>query len=371
MEPFELYILDRNFDNVCIVNTFESMIWTDRYRECGDFELYLSASSDVLVYAIHGYYIWMKNTDRLMIIESTEIETDVESGNHLKITGRSLESILDRRIIWHQTTVSGSMQTVIKKLITDAIINPALDKRKISNFIFIDNNDSRLLDFEIEETQYLGDNLYEVITDICGLFDVGFKVIYNFTTGNFEFSLYYGIDRSYSQDIYPWVVFSPEFDNIISSDFIENSAEYKNVNLICGEKKDNVVQKFVFVDDGSTVTGLDRKEMYTDGGSNSQDYTDDSGIEVHLTDAQYLQVLKEKALEELYKDENRLVKSFDGEMNTTRGFKYGVDFDIGDIVQMQNEYGLGSPARVIEMIHSQDTGGIKMYPTFESINNVD
>lgn len=373
MEEFEIYILDKNFVSVCLVDKFESFIWTERYREAGDFELYLFASSDALVYATHGNYLWLEGTDRMMIIETTEITTDVENGNHLRITGRSLESILSRRIIWHQVTVSGGIQAVIKQLITSEIISPSLSARAISNFIFVDSTNSYIASCEIEEVQYLGDNLYDVIVDICSVFDVGFKVTYNFNTGKFEFRLYYGEDRSYDQDTNPWVVFSPEFDNIITSDYIESSAAYKNVNLIAGEEPDSEsgnARKFVYVDDDSVyISGLERREMFTDGSSNKQKYKDEHDQEIELTDSEYIAVLKEKALAEIYKKENKRSKSFDGEMNTTRGFMYDVDFLLGDIIQMQNEYGLGSPARVVEMIRSQDTNGIQMYPTFESMNN--
>ena len=372
MKEFELYILDEDFVQLCLVDTFESMIWTDRYDEAGDFELYLSTSSNALVYAKHGNYLWTKGSDRLMIIEQTEITTDVENGNHLKITGRSLESILDRRIIWHQVTVSGKVQTVVKKLITDQIISPALAARRIDNFIFVDSDDAYINSCEIEEVQYLGDNLYDVVVDILSVFQIGFKITHNDTTGNFEFRLYNGTDRSYNQNILPWVVFSPEFDNIISSDYIESSVPYKNVNLVAGEEPDKDsgrLRKFVYVDDSTTVSGLSRREMYTDGSSKQQDYTDENDVEVHLSDSEYISVLKQLGLEELNKKENRLSQDFDGEMNTTRGFVYGVDFELGDIVQMENEYGLGAPTRVSEFIMSQDVNGVKMYPTFESIGS--
>lgn len=423
MEEFELYVLNEKFESLFLVDAYESMIWTDRYKECGDFELYLPASSNILVYAKHGNYLWTKGSDRLMIIEQTEITTDVENGNHLKITGRSLESLLDRRIIWNEITLSGNIQTVIKRLITDAIISPSLEARRINNFIFVDSTDPEILTSEMEEAQYLGDNLYDVIVDICSVFDVGFKVIYNWDTGNFEFSLYSGTNRSYSQSIVPWVVFSPEFDNIITSDFMENSVPYRNVNLVAGEEPEDPknysddelyhagevvihngdsssdvdtyykciteittpeewdetkwqllsgkppsIRKFVYVDKGSTFSGLKRREMFTDGSSKKQEYTDENDNKVKLTDAQYISVLKEFGLSELYLDEHALKKTFDGEMNVQRGYKYGIDFQLGDIVQMENEYGLGSEARVTDLIISQDTNGIQMYPQFKSMS---
>jgi hypothetical protein len=380
MENIEIYILDSNFVTVAEIDTYDSFIWTDRYNACGDFELYTSVESSLLPYAEHGYYVWVKNSEHMMIIEETEITTDTENGNKLKITGRSLESILDRRIVWNQVTLSGKVEDVIRQLINDAIISPSMTERRIPNFIFVDSGDSYIDSCSINETQYLGNNLYEVIVDILtGVptdsqgqeipnakpFDIGFKLIYNFDAGRFEFSLYHGTDRSYNQELNPWVVFSPEFDNIISSDFIETSAGYRNVNLICGETPEEAsgkTRKLVYV---GNETGLHRREMFTDGSSVQQKYTDENDQEVELTDEQYIAVLRSKALEEITKEENSIVKTFDGEINTSaRSFIFGEDFYLGDIVQMYNEYGLGAPARVTEMILSQDTSEIKMYPTF-------
>lgn len=368
MEPFELYILNEDFEQVCYIDTFESMIWTDRYRQCGDFELYVSTQSTVLVYAVHGYYIWVAESDRLMIIEQTEITTDVETGPKLKITGRSLESILDRRIIWSQITVKGKVDTVIKRLITDAIISPSINDRKIPNFIYKDATDPYIADCEVEETQYLGDNLYDVVCDIVSVFNIGFKIIYNFDTGNFEFSLYCGNNRSYDQDVLPWVIFSPAFDNIVSSDFIEDSTPYKNINLVYGEEREGYTRQTVVIDaTNEDENGLNRREMFTDGSSKQQVYTEEDGTEVTLTDAQYVNVLRELGVQELNLPEHQLTKSFDGEMNSARGFKYGVDFFLGDAVQLENEYGMKATARVIEMILSQSASGIESYPTFEAI----
>lgn len=372
MEPFDIYILNTDFETVCLVEHFESFIWTDRYRGYGDFELYLPANSDALVYAIPDYYIWIKSSSRMMIIEKLEIITNVEDGNHFRITGRSLESILSRRIIWNRITLSGKVQTVVKKLITDAIISPSMSSRRISNFVFIDNNDSRLSGCEIDETQFLGENLYDTIIDILAVDDIGLKVVYNFEQSRFECSLYMGVDRSYYQTERPFYVFSPEFDNIVSSDYILTQESYKNVNLICGEdpdKESGKTKKFVYVNDGSEFTsGLYRREMYTDGSSNRQEYTDENEVEIKLTDTQYISVLTQVAIEELGKAENMVSKVFDAELSNYN-MTYGEDYEIGDIVQAINEYNMSTAVRITEMIISQDTSAIQLYPTFEVIKD--
>ena len=40
---------------------------------------------------------------------------------------------------------------------------------------------------------------------------------------------------------------------------------------------------------------------------------------------------------------------------------------MGDIVQIVNEFGIESKARVTEMVISQDESGTDSYPTFETV----
>ena len=102
----EIYVLNTNFESVAVVDEFESLIWTDRYDEAGDFELYMSMDKRLLEYLRKDYYLWNADSEHMMIIEGINIVSDVEEGNKLIVSGRSLESILDRRIIWFHMSSS-------------------------------------------------------------------------------------------------------------------------------------------------------------------------------------------------------------------------------------------------------------------------
>ena len=39
----DLYILNKNFEKIGLIDTYESVIWTTRYYTYGDFELYIPA----------------------------------------------------------------------------------------------------------------------------------------------------------------------------------------------------------------------------------------------------------------------------------------------------------------------------------------
>lgn len=65
--------------------------------------------------------------------------------------------------------------------------------------------------------------------------------------------------------------------------------------------------------------------------------------------------------------ENVSITSFEGETETTIMFQYGKDFFNGDIVQIANEYGHETKARILEIVHSEDKDGYSVYPTFKTI----
>ena len=105
----EFRVLDRNFQLVYVLDAYESMIWVDRLYEPGSFELYTPVTREIIDYCRPDNYVVNPESEHTMIIEDISIESDAESGDHIKVVGRSLESILDRRIVWKQTTIEGRM----------------------------------------------------------------------------------------------------------------------------------------------------------------------------------------------------------------------------------------------------------------------
>lgn len=346
----EILVLNPNLETIKIIDTIKSLIWTDRYYGAGDFEIYTPVNLELMSFLQQDHYLWRKGSEHLMIIESIEIECDLEEGDHLIVTGRSLESILDRRIVWEQTILTGNFQDAIQTLLNENVISPAIEDRKISNFIFEPSTDPNILSLTVDTQIERGTNLYEAIYTLCFERGVGFKI--TLSDDKFIFKLYKGQDRSYDQFDNPYVVFSSNFENLINSNYIETKTNLKTVTLVDGEDNKSTV-----VGGGS---GLTRREIYTDAKSI---YRTIDGVT--LTDDEYLAQLEQRGSEVL--SEHSFSTSFDGELDSATTYKYGKDFFLGDLVQIINEYGIEVKARVIEMIYSQDSSGLKEYPTFTAV----
>lgn len=350
----DVWVLDKDFQSVLLIDVFESLLWVERYNGYGDFEIYTTVDLNVLNRIKKDYYIWSEESEQTMIVEVIQITTDTEAGNKMIFSGRSLESILERHIVWTQTQISGNLQNGIKKLLEENVINPSIPERRIDNFIFEETDDPEIISLTWD-AQYTGDNLYDVIYTICESNHIGFKVFLN-DHNQFVFKLYSGKNRSYNQDVLPYVIFSPKFENVINSNYIQSDKTLKNVALVAGEDSGKARKTFVV----GSASGLDRRELYVDARDIQSETSSGS-----LSASAYNEKLKTRGEEKL--SECTSTKTFEGSMESTKTFVYGIDFFKGDIIQFANEYGMEARVRVVEFIRSQDTSGYNTYPTFSII----
>lgn len=171
----------------------------------------------------------------------------------------------------------------------------------------------------------------------------------------FVFKLYAGSDRSYDQTTNPYVIFSPDFDNLLNSKYLYSKAPLKNVTLVGGEGEGSD-RRFTTV--GAT-SGLNRRELFTDAKDLSSNVDG-----VILSESDYIAQLQQRGKEKLA--ENAEIKYFDGSIETDTQFQLGRDFFNGDIVQVADDYGNMTKVRIVEIIMAEDDSGESIYPTCRS-----
>lgn len=94
----EIVVLNTQFEPVCVVDDYISIVWTDRYSEEGEFSLVLSPTAKRYEQLALEYYLEIPLSEHTMIIESVSLTNDRDSGQQMTVTGRSMESILERRL---------------------------------------------------------------------------------------------------------------------------------------------------------------------------------------------------------------------------------------------------------------------------------
>lgn len=347
-----IYVLNQSFEIIAIIDEYESIIWTTRYFTYGDFELYLSAENDLMdLLQIGNYLVRDKDVNgaiyqNVMIIRNVEITTDAEDGDHLIVTGYDLKSILNRRIIPEQTNLYGNVDALLQNLVYTEIINPSIAARQISNFTAGVN---KIQTVYTMRQQITGKNLGEIMAKICTAYGYGYDVYID--NGNFVFYVYEGADRSYNQNVNPYVVFSDNYGNLLSSDYVINNDNFANVAVVAGEGE-GLDRKKVTVGDAS---GLERYEVWID----SRNTSSDDGT---ISEDEYLELLAQEGVESL--SEMETTTTFSGEIDDSTNYTINVDYFLGDIVQIENDYGIQATTRIIEIIESEDDTGSSVIPTF-------
>jgi hypothetical protein len=358
----EVYILDSLYRRIQVVDRFESLIWTERFKDMGDFVLKTYSTLENRNTFTAGTRLAMNKSHRVMTVETVEDTTDDEGARVLNISGRSLESILEDRVarpsvadltvmpkwviadlppvtiakkIFHDTCVLGGFS--VKDIITNVTEGPGLYPEDT----IAEPSDN--ITVEIEPT-----SVYGAIKQLADLYDFGFRLIRNYDTSQFFFDIYMGSDRTSSQTTLPAVIFSPNLDNLKNTTELTSIAGYKNVAYVLSPVG-NVV---VYPDsvDPDFVEGLDRHVLWVD----ASDITDPNPttLEARLT---------QRGKEELSK--NRRFSAFDGEISQVSQYVYDRDFNLGDLIEMQNTDGATNQMQVTEQIFVQDREGERSYPT--------
>lgn len=403
-----------------IVDQYMSAIWQERMMDVCEFQADLPANSKLVsLMAIDNYLTLVpKESDRVMIIEGFDLTTDNSTGKKLiRFNGRSLESILERRIVWRHTVLDGKLETEVRRLLNENAINPSDEKRKIPGLVF-PKITNRATTNAIGDTkiyyEFYGETLLEAVKTICEQYRLGFKITLS-QDKEFVFTLFSGVDRSARQTDRPAIVFSTEHGTLVSSEYVSSKAAYRNTALVIGEdpehrcsewatRHDYVVgycvrydgkqyrckqahtsqkdhtpdietslweaddldykMRLVVSNAEKEPSGLNRREIFVDASSTSSRIRsdDDDDHDIFLTAAQYAKLISQEGIEKL--DESHVTTAFDGKAETNVGPKYGKDYFLGDYVSAYNEYGLGTIAQITEYIRSCDESGYSAYPTF-------
>lgn len=384
----ELY----SYEKIGYIDEAESILWIKRYNDVGECEIYTPCSSETIELLQKGRYIYREDDDMLCKIESVEIETSVENGDYIIATGKDVSDILSGRIVTNTFVFNGRVFDFIKKLIETNITAITLGSRRIDNFNFYTSNESEFS--ETIQTSVFAKDLLELIKATCKAYNYGFKIKYLADTKTLEFVLYKGKNKSTTKNDY-YIEFSPTFSNIISSNYKEDESNYKNICYV-GYKGDDEVIHLLPVFNGDEPTGEDRREIYVDGTNVNKEITidelkvlfpkvsDENGVwkengiivantnetdldKVIITDYAYEIIIKNLGYTALA--ERNRIQEFSGEVDTIDTYQYKVDYDIGDIVKVINEYGKSANARITEITESEDAdNGYQVEPKFEYIN---
>jgi hypothetical protein len=103
----EVYVLDSLLRRTTVVDVYQSLIWTERWIESGDFQLDIVSTPATRRLFAAGTKLAVNNSMRVMTVESVEDSTDTDGKKTLTLKGRSLEAtVLTNRVVRNALTTT-------------------------------------------------------------------------------------------------------------------------------------------------------------------------------------------------------------------------------------------------------------------------
>ncbi len=354
----EVYTLDPLYRRQTITDKFVSMIWTERYREEGDFQLDIHSTLEARNRFEVGTHLAINESHRVMTVETIEDKTDTEGRKILTVKGRSLERIMRDRVAYSAlddtTTVPKWIITdepmdIARKVFHDICVTGILAPEDIIPYI---NEGTFLPASTIPEpvdpikVELDPSTVYDVISDLATNWNFGFRILRHFDLSELYFDVYTGVDRTTKQSVVPAVVFTPELDNLQNISRLTSIADAKNVAYVFSPAGFLMVTS---PDVDEDVAGFERRVLVV----NATDITTDNpDVEAALT---------QRGREELAK--STTFSALDGEISAQSSYRYGTDYNLGDLVEQRDEDGATNDMRVTEQIFVSDEQGDRNYPT--------
>lgn len=399
-----------------LVEGYDSLIWTERFLEAGEFELHTSDIAYIHDAIPVDSLVSHRDTREVMIVESHNITEDDDGNTELVVKGRSLESFLEQRVL---DIRSGKTIRMLKQytsvgaaevLVWNAFCNP--NSGAHSNVITDQSDhdpDDRIPNTRVTESTRSGYTLkqwhleagyvYSKLLEILAFDDlgircrrpIGIETDYDTTevmvvtvdtdgTGNVNrtstpdvdkllFNIYDGTDRTLGQlDVDP-IVFSKDLGQLVRPEYLFTKANNKNIGFVTSA----LIGDYFYPDAGARalLTGLKRRVLFIDiGDTYSSDPDPDAGFPEDIHGAPYdsagdyipTYVHAEDKSEAMIK-RRRNTFYFNCESSPDDKIQYKRDYFLGDKVTLLADYGVQKTAVVNEYIRTEDETGDRGYPT--------
>ncbi len=336
-------ILSPTLDLQGEIDNYLSLSFCRSYHFPGEFQLVTNRKvQNAEQLDINNLIMLGADIKKVGIIRHKEIKAGERGEEMLTVRGFSLSAILSQRI----TIPPVGQAYDIQEANAETVMKH-----------YVQRNCKDILGMEfpmlvIAENQHRGSNLkwqsrYKNLCDeleqISILSGLGWHIYTDFNSKSWIFDVYNGRDFTAAQQLNPPVIFSPEFDNIKSQEFIDSIINYGTYAIVGGQGE-GVDREIVML--GSDATGLDRHVIFVDA-----------------RDVQNADDLPGRGEAKLA--EHQRVISFQAEVLSTGPFKYRQDWDVGDIVTVQNkDWNLTMDTRITEVTEIHEPSGFKLNVTF-------
>lgn len=384
---YDVLIYNNNWELQTVVDNYESLVWTDKAKKCGDFELYMYYDPDLWNVIKLGTFLRIQDSEHTMMVDKRDLKDTFEDSPRMIFTGKSMEYITSRRVVYKQIDVTETPGNIINKLLDENCIdgpylqqfapdptNPNSKYRGISGFF----RDFSIWQQELGTVQiskqYLGQNIYEAVTELVNTYSspMCYLFVHHTDDNKWRWRLGSGVDRSWNQGTNEWVTFSSDFNNLKSSEFVQDNEKYANAFYITGADPGDGRPRITLpiertVDDtpqGGFISGMKRIEKWIDG--SSVKLKDDNNKDIPMrTYINELLSYGHASMREYVTE-----TTFTGDVDPNVQWVYMRDYYIGDIVNVVDDMGNGAMCAIDGMTITADKNGITIIPDFKAIRTI-
>jgi hypothetical protein len=349
------------------IDEWDSASWTERYRDPGEFEIKAKLSSGLREFLPLGTLISHHKTLEVMVVENHQIAEEEDKDPLLTVTGRSLQTLLEGRIVGQNNNWAAPPASISVSLYTlpanytwiqgTTLIN---DHIRVGTVINAGDGIPSLVGANdvsgtgVSEARTVKrNNVMKELLDILEVNDLGLRGIRPHNVAglpqpgaNATLLIHDGDDRR-SQ-----VVFSTKNGDIDSADYLWSIKKLKTSALVSGRYVEQMVH--------GPETGLDRRVLLVDG-------SDIDGVyDVIPTGATLTSVrtaMTTRGNQALQAQKRLQLSRTD--ISRTPTYAYRRDYNMGDIVSVDSSYGPIATMRVVEYVEIEDETGESSHPTLE------
>lgn len=342
------------------LNNLESVMWIERYRQPGEFKITGLISSGLRETLPLGTFVSHSDTKTVMIVEDHSIKEDEDKEGSIEVSGRTFETILEHRIVGANLAYNDPVPPGVEYNMMVSWVGDQAHKLIIDHMLaglVVDPGDeipyvtvSNLIPVEGEQVGRVikRQPVHKALVELLEIYDYGVSSVRK-PDGTIQLVLHKGLDKT------GLVAFSWKYGELVGSEYLWTSRKDKNVAYVKGR----YVEEFVYTPGAEK---LGRRVLLVDA-TDLDDYLDTTPSGATLTAIrQKMYVRGQQALQQ-----NNQINVARADVSDTTQYRYRIDYNIGDIIRIDANYGAEEVRRVVEFTEIEDKDGESGHPSFETV----
>ncbi|NLO25152.1 MAG: hypothetical protein GX114_03285 [Clostridiales bacterium] len=344
MQPIRL--MDKEFKLRAEIDDYESLVWTRRWHKPGEFTVHINAQKQFAKGLRKGCFILMGGKAGLILHRELRQGPGGKGDEEVLVKGATVAAVLGRRITLPPAgqaydRVDAPAETIMKGYVVRNCITPVDSHRIIPHLVAaVDQGRGERVIYQSRYKQL--DEELERVSVVSGL---GWDINLDGQNQRWVFDVQEGRDLTAGQFDNPPVVFSADFEVVQGQRFVESDLGYRNTAYVGGQGE-GLERQIVLV--GGEQTGFGRLEVFIDA-----------------RDIETVADLPGRGVQKLAEASPAL--AFETEILTEGPYLYRKDWDLGDLVTVQNRgWGITLESRVTEVVEVYERAGFQLRATFGS-----